>query len=303
MILGFVVLAHREAEQLAMTLSALGHPSVRIYLHVDAGVDLGPFRSALSDRALEDVVLLPRLRSLWGGIEAVDAALAGLARAVADGCDYVVLISGQDVPVWPIERIVQLFSSAPGRSYLSFFPLPDARWQHDGRLRTECYSYTVFGRRETCVPPGFPVRFSAKGWLLNSLLRVRSAFKPPRTFPSCARAFGGSSWWNLSRAAAEYVLDFVEGHPDYRAYHEHTLCPDEIFFQSILLGTGFVHGHEIVNDELRHMEWVEGASHPRDLSVEDVPGMLASGKPFARKVTGDSAVAVRDAIAAARGQE
>ena len=190
--------------------------------------------------------------------------------------------------------------SAPERSYLSFFPLPDPRWQYDGRLRTECYSYTVFGRRETCVPPGFSVRFSAKGRLLNSVLRLRSAFKPPRTFPSCARAFGGSSWWNLSRAAAEYVLHFVEQHPDYRAYHEHSLCPDEIFFQSILLGTEYADSHEIVNDELRYLEWVEGASHPRDLSVADVPGMLESGKPFARKITGASVVAVRDAIDAAR---
>ncbi len=114
------------------------------------------------------------------------------------------------------------------------------RWRLGGRDRTDFYTYTVRGRRETCIPRGEDTSFlSRKGRLLNRILRLRSSLKPPRSFPSYARAFGGSQWWNLSRGAADYVLAFLDEHPDYRRYHEHTLAPDEIFFQSILVGTGF----------------------------------------------------------------
>jgi hypothetical protein len=122
---------------------------------------------------------------------------------------------------------------------------------------------------------------SWKGRLLNGLLGIRSLVRPRRTFPPYVRPFGGSQWWNLSRHAARYVLDFHEAHPDYRTYHEHTLLPDEIFFQSILLGTGF--DGEVVNDPLRYMVWEENVSHPRTLTVEDLPALKAASQPFARK--------------------
>jgi hypothetical protein len=97
------------------------------------------------------------------------------------------------------------------------------------------------------------------------------------------RAYAGSQWWNLSREAVEYVLGFVDRHPDFRRYHEHTLLTEEIFFQSALVGAGFEGRDDLVNDNLRFMRWPAGQSHPRVLGVDDLPAMLASGKLFARK--------------------
>jgi Core-2/I-Branching enzyme len=283
MTLAVLVLAHRSPRQVALLLSALAHPGVRLYLHLDRAVDAAPFDAALAERGLTDVCRLPRFRSRWGGIEVVDATLAGLTRAAADGCGHAILISGQDLPLWPAERIVGFFADAPERSYVTSFPLPDPRWRYDGRLRTDFYTYTVLGRRETCIPRGEVHTLNWKGRTLNGLLRLRGAFAPRRGFPACARPFGGSQWWNLSREAVDHVLAFVRRHPEYRAYHEHTLAPDEMFFQSILLGTGFADDHDIVDDTLRFMVWPGGSSHPRTLGAQDVPAMLASGKPFARK--------------------
>ena len=284
MTLAVIVLAHQGPTQMALLLSALNHPAVRLYLHVDSGGDLASFRAELLAHGLGGVVLLPRFRSRWGGIEVVDATLAGLQRALVDGCDYCVVLSGQDLPLWSVEQIVSFFAETPDRSYLESFPLPTAHWRYEGRLRTDFYTYTVLGRRETCIPAGVEASFTWKGWALNSLLRLRGVFQPPRHFPTCATAFGGPQWLNLSRSATEFVLRFVEQHPEYRAYHEHTLLPDEIFFHSLLVGTDFADHHEIVNDALRFMIWAPGADHPRMLGPEDVSAMRASGKPFARKV-------------------
>lgn len=290
--LAVIVLAHSAPAQLALLLSTLRHPEVRVYLHVDRGADLAPFLAEFDAAGVSDVALLPRFRSRWGGIEVVDATLAGLARGVADRCDYFLLLSGQDCLLWPVERIVSFFGETPDRNYVEAFSLPDSRWAYDGRLRTDFYSYTILGRRETCIPAGVPASLSRRGRVLNTLLRVRGMLKPPRHFPAYVRPFGGAQWWNLSRSAAEFVLAFVREHADYRAYHEHTLLPDELFFQSILMGSPFCSAHEIVNDALRFMIWAPGASHPRALGPEDLPQMRASQKPFARKLDSPSASAI-----------
>lgn len=284
--LGIVVLAHDRPDLLAGLVAALRHPRIGVYLHVDRRRDLSPFVRALDSvgNGTQTVTVLPRYATAWASPELVDAALAGLTRAVADGCSYVLLVSGRDLPLRPAGELVGFAEAAGGRSYIEHFPLPDPRWRLEGRDRTDFYTYTVRGRRETCVPSGEDTSFlSRRGRLLNGALRLRAAPAPPRRFPSYARPYGGSQWWNLSRAAAEHVLAFLDRHPDYRRYHEHTLAPDELFFQSILAGTEFAERHELVDDSLRFMRWPRGGSHPRTLEEGDLPAALESGALFARK--------------------
>jgi Core-2/I-Branching enzyme len=283
--LACIVLAHRNPEQLALLLSVLRHDCVSLYLHVERRSAFAPFARALSDAGLSHTVLLPRRDAHWGGVGLVDATVDGLARAMADGCDYAMLISGQDFPLRPVQAILSFAEEAGQRSYVRHWPLPTPRWRFDGRDRTDFYTYDFLGRRETCIPRGEDVSsLSWRGRTLNAILRMRTARKPPRRFPHYARAFGGTQWLNLSRAAAEHVLGFLADHPDYRRYHEYSLAPDEIFFQSILVGTGFADLHEVKNDDLRLTIWPEGGRHPRTLQAGDLEAMLASQKLFARKL-------------------
>lgn len=283
--LAIVVLAHDAPDQLARLLTALRHPLARLYLHVDRRVPMAPFARALEEAGLDDVALLPRHPTGWASVGLVDAALEGLVRGIADGCDYFFLISGRDFPLRPVEEIAAFAEEAGARSYVEHFPLPDPRWRFEGRERTDFYSYDVRGRRETCIPRGEDTsRLSWKGRLLNEALRARTAFKGARGFPPYARPFGGSQWWNLSRVAADHVLRFLDDHPDYRRYHEHTLAPDELFFQSILVGTGFAAEHEVVDDSLRFLRWPEDESSPRSLTVGDIPALGQSEALFCRKL-------------------
>lgn len=284
MMLACVVFAHREPRQLARLLDALRHPQVRIYLHIDRRASLAPFRHALAEACLDTVTLLQRRASRWGGIEIVDAALDGLARARADGCDYCILLSGQDFPLRSVDQLVAFYEQARERTYVENWPLPTPRWRYDGRYRTDFYSFNVLGRRETCIPRGEDTSsLNLKGRTLNGLLRLRTFNSPPRSFPPYLRPFGGWCWLNLSRSATDYILEYLEEHPAYRRYHEYTCSPDELFFHSILLGTSYADQHEVVNDSLRFAIWPPDASHPRVLTSRDLPALLASEKLFARK--------------------
>jgi Core-2/I-Branching enzyme len=298
--LGIVVLAHRRPQQLATLLGALRHPQVTTYLHIDSKSQLEPFEAAFAAADLGEIVWLDRHRSSWGSLEIVDAELEGISRALADDCSYILLISGEDFPLRPIAEIVEFAQANEERSYVDAAALPYDGWDFDGRHRTDFYSYKLFDHMYTCIPRGEDTsQIDRKRRLFNWVLRLRSMPKPDRRFPRYLSAFGGQQWLNLSAPAAEYVLAFVESHPDYREYHKHTACPDEMFIQSILMGSDFATTHEIVNDDLRFLVW-EGGDHPRTLTLDDLPAILASSDLFARKVIGEQdpelLAALEDAI-------
>jgi len=294
---GVVVLAHRGPEQLAALLSALRHPDVRLYVHLDRRAPERPFRDAVAAAdGLRDVVWVKRHASKWGTIHLVDATLEGLFHAARDGCDYAFLISGQDYPLRPVEEIVEFAERAGTTSYVEHWPIPTPKWPLEGRDRTDFYAYTVFGRLRTCVPRGEPVTWpSWRSAALNELLRLRSAFKPPRRHPAYAQPYGGAHWLNLSRPAIEHVRAFVADHPDFRSYHRHTLFPEELFFQTILLGTDFE--HEVVPNRKRFMIWLPGATHPLVLTEAHVPLMVASEDLFARKFDWEQSAGALAALA------
>lgn len=286
--LGIVALAYHRPEQLAILIESLRHPQVTIYLHIDSGVAIEPFRAALSDPRCGEVVWVPRHRSAWATVGIVDAELEGIARAVADGCSYVLLISGEDFPLRPVGEMVDFLEANRERNFLQTFELPYAAWPRDGRERTDFYTCTVAGTRYTCIPWGERTgAMSPARRALNWALRARFMFEPRRRFPAYLRPFGGQQWLNLTREAASYVLEFAERHPDYRSYHVYTACPDELFVQSILLGTDFAADHEFVNDDLRFLVWA-GGDHPRTLGISDLPAMIESNDLFARKVVAEA---------------
>jgi hypothetical protein len=283
--LACIVLAYHLPAQLARLIARLQHPDVHVYAHIDRRARIDPFHEAVA-AGRSEVTWLRRHRSVWGSAGCVDATLEGLRAGFTDGCDYFVVISGQDLPLRRIDEILDFTEQNRDRCFIEHWPISASRHRFGGRDRTDFYAYTLLGRRELCIPRGEDVSFlGVKGRLLNELLRARTWFMPARRFPEYLSPFAGATWWNASRAGVAAILDFVERHPDYREYHEHTWVPEEIFFQSILAGTEFASAHEVVNDALRLYDWDDVRA--RTLRSEDVATLGASPKLFARKFDPD----------------
>jgi hypothetical protein len=153
--LACIVLAHRNPEQLVLLLSVLRHDCVSLYLHVESRSAFATFARALSDAGLSHTMLLPHRDARWRGVGLVDATVDGLARAMADGCDYAMLISGQDFPLRPVQEILSFAEEARQRSYVRHWPLPTPRWRFDGRDRTDFYRLRRVVRQETRFGPSW----------------------------------------------------------------------------------------------------------------------------------------------------
>jgi hypothetical protein len=285
---GVIVGAHRDPEQLAVLLAALCHPQVHIYLHIDKRARIRPFQAAIAAARVGHITWLNRSRTPWGTDRLVRVELDGMAHAIADRCDYVTIMSGQDFPLRPVAEFVKFLEANRDRTYIHHFQLPYEGWKLGGKLRTDYYTYVLLGHPYTCVPrhDDTGILVGTLSGILNAILSPLSWGKPARRFPSHVTPVGGEHWMNLNAEAAAYVLSFVREHPDYVHYHRHTASASEMFIQSILAGTEFADSHEIVNDDLRYIIWDDKCSkHPKTLSLEDGKAMLASSDFFARKVS------------------
>jgi len=134
------------------------------------------------------------------------------------------------------------------------------------------------------VPYKLNPDFNFKGQVLNFLLGVFSFFKGKRKTPSYINHFYyGSQWWMLNNDAISYIVSFLTNHPDYVNFHHHTLLPDEVFFQTILLNNTSESHLKFSNDNFRHIIWEVGSNHPKIIQLEDYDSLLRSSSLFARK--------------------
>ena len=94
--------------------------------------------------------------------------------------------------------------------------------------------------------------------------------------------YGGTNWVNLSKDAVEYLLDFIEKHPEFLKSFRYTRNADEIWLHTILLNSPLC--DQIENSSKRYIDWSSGPEYPRTLRIEDYNKIIQSDAFFARKI-------------------
>lgn len=250
MAVAFVVSAYRHPLLLRRLVDAL--EGRRCAIHVDAKVDAAPFSAALS--GLPNVALLPRHVCHWGGFGHVEASLEGLRWFLRTGLGHVALLTGQCYPLRPIGDLDRWLADHTTSSVITHDAFPHPRWRNGGWDRI----------RRTHL------RLGGRAWHLRLI---------PRRLPMGWHPYGGSSYWCLSRAAAQHVIDTVDRSPELVRFFRRVWIPDEIFFQTVLANSPL--RETLINDDIHYIEWV--AHQPSPKIITDPTAALASGKWFARK--------------------
>lgn len=267
----YIILAHKNEAMVKRLIDRLDDNASDFFLHVDLKSNIKGFRRIFSDNPR--VCFLQRERTGWGAFGLVRATLN--AMRVVRGGDYekVILLSGQDYPIKSNEEIDQFFRNSPYNIFMDHFPLPNhSKWGSGGGMyRVNKYFFGL----------SFPKKLMAK-----TANFIGIVFPPAkrRELPYM-KPFSGSQWWAMDMRAVNYILEYVESHPEYIRYHRHTFAADELFFQMILLNCpdGSLRAN-IANDNLRFMRWKdESIAHPEILSVSDVESISDSEALFARK--------------------
>ncbi|XP_010924638.2 beta-glucuronosyltransferase GlcAT14A-like [Elaeis guineensis] len=105
-----------------------------------------------------------------------------------------------------------------------------------------------------------------------------------RELPTAFKLFTGSAWMALTREFVEYCVWGWDNLPrTLLMYYTNFVSSPEGYFHTVICNTPEF-AHTVVNHDLHYISWdVPPKQHPHILSLADVPRMIGSNAPFARK--------------------
>jgi len=244
------------------------------FVHVDSKTpagELAAFRAKCS-RYSNVRQVTSAYRVNWGGLNHLKAILLLAEAALEAGAGYFHLITGQDYPVKSLAAFKALDTA---KNYIESFLLPSSAWSSDrgGLDRIRYYRlHDVFDAKKR-----------QQALLIRAIYELQKRLGIKRRLPGGLDFYGGSTYWSLSRECLQYVLDYTRDHPDFLAMFQHSFCPEEMYFQTIIMNSA--HAERVVDDNLRYILWeTRHGSLPAILDESDFDAVRSSGALFARKM-------------------
>lgn len=209
----------------------------------------------------------------WAGVNHLLAIRYLLKEALQSDAEVFHALSGQDFPIKSSEEIDTFFRNNQGRQFIEHFALPAGHWTDGGMHRIRYrYFYDIFDNK------------TRYGHFMNrAVLKLQKISGVNRNWPKhLPSLYGGGTWWSITRDCAEYVNNYSEQHPELLQRLRYTLCPEEEFFQTIIMNSGFA--DEAVADHLRYIDWnSRNGNAPANLDESDFEKLMQCDKIFARK--------------------
>ncbi|MFC4232077.1 beta-1,6-N-acetylglucosaminyltransferase [Parasediminibacterium paludis] len=281
MTLAYLILAHANPSQLQRLVQKLSNNQTDIYIHIDAKARLGDFTTIA---ALPNVYFVTKREKVyWGAYSIVQATVNGFEQMLATGkpYDFITLLSGQDYPLKTNAKILDFFKANPNKAFMEFYTVNDV-WQ-EAIPRLNKYYLT-----------NYPFAGSTKlEQILNKLLPKR---QPPKDIVFVGR----SQWFTITLAQAKYIVTTLATNRQLRRFFRFTWGSDEFVFQTLLYNSPFK--VEMINDNLRYIDWSSGGASPRTLTMADAPALLETDKLFARKFNVATDVEILNTIDASNQQ-
>ncbi len=255
--------AHKEPELLRRLIGLLASGGAAVYVNLDLKSSIDPASLGQQARLVEN-----RIDIHWGDFSQVQAVLNALAEIEArEEYDYLLYMSGQDYPVWSVERIAAFLEESRGREFIHFVPAGSG-----GREWTSSrYDYWHYAGSSRALAAGFR--------LLRGAMRAAGLKRP---VPLGLKPFAGSGWFTISRRCVRLILEFVAARPEFTDFMRRTEIPDEMFFQTIVLNSPLKDA--VTGDNLRYIDWSQKLPNPKVLEAEDFARIAASNAMLCRKL-------------------
>jgi hypothetical protein len=280
--IAFLIMAYKNPKQMGRLILSLNSTDSAFYLHIDKKSNLPDFKNVLSQlNKNTNITFLPRFDCYWRGPGIITSILYGLNKILEDkNFNRIVLISGQDYPIKPVEHIFNFYENNSEKNFISYFKLPYDNWLNGGLARIKNYHFRIFGKTYIYPPLADPVHAYSKLFYKTAQIR----FRKPREFPDGLVPYGGFSHWQITALAAREILDFVNKRPDYLKFHKYSWVADEMFFQTVLLNSkNDALINSIVNNDLTYIKWLKDMPQTEILKTCDYEEIKNSNKLFARK--------------------
>ena len=272
--IAFLIQAHKSFEQVSFLIDYFTKYGHLVVLHIDKKSD--PLYRSLVEAHSDNphcFFVENRIKVYWGDFSQVLATLSmmRLVRSLPLDVDRIHLMSGEDLPIIPMDKIEAFFLTNRKNEYVEFEDIGHHRW------RVSRYNFFT-----KSTSKGLGIRIARRA------LRELQKILPYRQDLKDKVLYRGSQWFNISKEAMEYILDLIEKDPKLLRSFRFTSCADEHFFQIILLNSPF--SNKCVNNNLYFMIWENNARSLKYLDMDDYEKMTSSQELFARKFHYDSPI-------------
>lgn len=260
-----LIMAHKEPAQIERLIKKLDHKNFDFYIHVDKKSSFSQFAYLSS---LPNVFFTnTRMTTHWASYNFIEAIIKCTDEILKkeQGYMFVNLMSGQDYPLQSADYIYNFFAANLHNSFMAY-EMEGSDWWKSAKQRTEKYHMTNFS---------FKGRYLLQ-FLMNKIL-------PKRKFPLSLTLYGHkcASWWSLNRDCAIYMVNYFKKNKGLQRFCSLTWGADEFLIPTILMNSSI--RNNVINNNLRHIDWSAGGANPKTLSSRDFTDLKNSDKLFARK--------------------
>jgi hypothetical protein len=254
--IAYLITAYNNPAHLERLLRAIVTPRSAGYVHVDAKFALAPFERC---RRAGVHFVKPRVPVYWGEFSMVEAVLRLMESALASSerFDYLLLISGTDYPIRPIEELATHLDANAGMQFMNIVEMPDDEVSKPiSRLR----DYKVLSGH----PLALPLKIARRALIRSRLLPAHRNFEEAL---QGRRPYAGTTWWALTREACEHVLDFVARETAFVRFYRNTWFPDEGMIHTIIGNSPFA---ARMRRNFTYTDWTARGPHPEPIGPEHI---------------------------------
>jgi hypothetical protein len=261
-----IILTHKNHDQLVRLIKTLQHPQFDFYVHLDAKV---PVSEVAILKEFPNVKLITnRIACNWGGFTILQAVFNSISEVLNSGVKYefINLLSGQDYPVTSPQHIFDFLEERKGKNFISFDAEHDSDWWKTALDRYEKYHFTDLN---------FKGKFFAE--------KIVNMLAPARKFPEYTKLYGGnkSTWWTISTDCAAFLNEKFNNSPKLIAFLKYCWGTDEFVIPTLIMNSPYK--EQVINDNLRYIDWSEGNANPKLFGLSDFDDIRSSNMLFARK--------------------
>lgn len=256
----YLIMAHNQFNLLKKLILSLDSDYNDIFIHIDKSAKNFDINEFCNITKFSKISFIKRKKLRWGDYKLVDAELRLLKVASSNNYSYYHLLSGQDLPIQPLDKIYNFFENT-NKEYLSWGNDLTA-W--DRRFKT----YKLF--------TGMKSKLARRLTKLSDKLQLKLGIN--RVRKTGLVYLKGDQWFSITHSLCKFILEKEKLIK--KTFHR-TECPDETVFQTIAYISPYK--ENMCNNSLRYIDWSKGGSSPKTLTIEDRERIKNSNKLFARK--------------------
>jgi len=269
--IAYMLQVHKNPKQVNTFIEQLiSEDTADVYIHIDK-----KYIDELSTKIIKHQNVYITEKSInvsWGDISQIDATLLLINEVLKanKNYDFVCLRSGQDLLVK--NGLKEYLLQHPGKIFMTSEHITkridkaflNVRWFN---LLRRQYSSKYH-----------PFRLLRRGiiYLYSIGLNLSPNFYK---LPNEYEYYHGSQWFCMPLNVAKYVAEFVENNSWFYKAFKRALCPDEWFFQTIIMNSQYK--TNVINNNLVYIDW--NGNHPEILQTKDKKSINKSNHFFARK--------------------